>query len=221
MSADYLPLSGIQHFSFCRRQWALIHVEQQWQENVLTAQGRIEHENTHDETRVESRGNLVISRGLRVRSNQLKLQGACDTVEFYQDAQGIPLKGRKGNWQPYPVEYKHGKKGLATHADSLQLCAQAMCLEEMLVCSIPKGAIFYHTTRRREEIIFDNALRKEVQHMAEEMNQLFARGHTPLAKPRTGCKSCSLRDICLPSLIKTASADAYVRQAIKELQQEG
>lgn len=214
---DYLPLSGIQHFCFCRRQWALIHVEQQWQENVLTAEGRIQHENTHDETRVESRGSLVISRGMRVISYQLKLQGACDTVEFHQSETGIPLQGRKGLWQPYPVEYKHGRKGISTRSDTLQLCAQAMALEEMLLCDIPFGALFYQTTRRREEISLDAPLRQEVRQMAEEMNHYFTRGYTPKGKPKTGCKSCSLRDVCLPTLIKASSAAAYLRQAIQDI----
>lgn len=220
MSADrdnYLPLSGLQHFSFCRRQWALIHIEQLWQENVLTAEGRIQHENTHDEYRLESRGDLLISRGMRVISHRLKLQGACDTVEFHQGPIGIPLKGKEGRWQPYPVEYKHGKAGISTQADSLQLCAQAMSLEEMLACDIPAGAIFYHTTRRREEVAFDSALREEVKRMAEEMDALFCRGHTPRVKPKSGCKRCSLRDICLPELIGAQSAKAYLKQAIDEL----
>ena len=216
-SDDYLPLSGIQHFSFCRRQWALIHLEQQWQENVLTAKGRIEHEVTHDETRVESRGKLLISRGMRVMSHQLRFQGTCDTVEFHRAQQGIPLPGREGLWQAYPVEYKHGRPGVNLAADRLQLCAQAICLEEMLASDIPAGALFYHSTRRREELAFDEALRADVTRMAAEMNQAFLRGHTPRVRPRTGCKNCSLKDICLPQLIDKRSAQAYVHQAIEEI----
>lgn len=215
-SDDYLPLSGIQHFSFCRRQWALIHLEQQWHENVLTALGRIEHEVAHDETRVESRGRLLISRGMRVISHRLRLQGACDTVEFRQDDTGIPLPGKTGLWQPYPVEYKHGRPGVNLASDRLQLCAQAMCLEEMLACDIPEGALFYQSTRRREAVAFDENLRNQVRKMAEEMNQAFDRGHTPRVRPKAGCKSCSLKDICLPKLIEKRSAQAYVHQAIAE-----
>lgn len=217
-SDDYLPLSGLQHFSFCRRRWALIHLEQQWEENVLTAQGRIEHENTHDETRVESRGRLQISRGMRVLSHSLRLQGSCDTVEFHQGDTGIPLPGKPGLWQPFPVEYKHGRPGISLTSDSLQLCAQAICLEEMLACDIPRGALFYHSTRRREEVHFDDALRDQVRAMAAEMNQAFARGHTPRVKPKAGCKSCSLKDVCLPKLMETRSAQAYVHQAVAEAQ---
>ena len=218
-SDDYLPLSGLQHFSFCRRQWALIHLEQQWEENVLTAQGRIEHENTHDETRVESRGRLQISRGMRVMSHQLRLQGSCDTVEFHQGSTGIPLPGKTGLWQPYPVEYKHGRPGINLASDRLQLCAQAMCLEEMLACDIPEGALFYQSTRRREPVSFDQELKNQVRTMAAEMNQAFVRGHTPRVKAKQGCKSCSLKDICLPKLIGNRSALAYVHQALAEMQE--
>lgn len=219
-SDSFLPLSGIQHFVFCRRQWALIHIEQLWEENALTAEGKIQHEKTHDEFRLESRGNLVISRGIRVLSNRLRLQGVCDTVEFRQEPAGVPLKGRDGLWQAYPVEYKHGQPGNHSLADSLQLCAQAICLEEMLVGDVLKGALFYHGSRVRKELEFNQDLRVMTQRVAEEMNQLFMKGYTPQVKPRSGCKRCSLKEICLPDLIESASADAYVRQAVLEAQSE-
>jgi len=222
MSADsgndnYLPLSGIQHFAFCRRQWALIHIEQQWAENLLTAEGRIQHEAAHDETRGESRGGLLISRGMRVISHTLRLQGACDVVEFHRDPEGIPLKGKEGRWRPYPVEYKHGKRGIGTEADALQLCCQAICLEEMLLCPVPAGAVFYQSTRRREEISFDAALRQRALSMAEEMNHCFDRGHTPRVKRKAGCNSCSLREVCLPKMLQGGGAASYVRRAIEEV----
>lgn len=216
-SDDYLPLSGIQHFVFCRRQWALIHVEQQWQENLLTAEGRIQHKAAHDEARVETRGDLIVSRGMRVLSHTLKLQGVCDVVEFRRSEAGVPLKGREGLWQPYPVEYKHGRKGVGTRADALQLCCQAICLEEMLLCQVPRGAVFYHQTRQREEIELDDALRAQAYAMAEEMNACFARGYTPNVKPRTGCRSCSLREACLPQMLAKADVAAYVHRAVEEV----
>ena len=216
-SDEYLPLSGIQHFAFCRRQWALIHVEQQWKENQLTAEGRIQHETAHDETRGESRGDLLISRGMRVISHTLRLQGTCDVVEFRRDPQGISLKGKEGLWRPMPIEYKHGMRGIGTEADALQLCCQAICLEEMLLCAIPVGAVFYHSTRRREVIAFDEPLRERVLHMAEEMNEYFARGYTPRVKRKAGCKSCSLIDVCLPKMLQGSGAASYVRQAIEEV----
>ena len=139
---DFLQLSGLQHFKFCRRQWALIHVEKQWAENYHTTDGAIMHENAHDGSFTESRGDLVITRDMRVFSRTLGVSGACDVLEFRRGETGIPLKGREGLWQPYPVEYKRGKPKEGTE-DTLQLCGQAMCLEEMLCCEIPCGALYY------------------------------------------------------------------------------
>ena len=146
---DYLQMSGIQHFAFCRRQWALIHLEQQWAENLRTTEGQLNHARCHDDTRTERRGDLLITRGMRVTSHRLRMSGNCDVVEFRACADGIPLQSTPGRWQPYPVEYKHGH-AKETDADRLQLCAQAMALEEMLVCHIPEGALYYCETKRRE-----------------------------------------------------------------------
>ena len=145
---DYLQMSGIQHFCFCRRQWALIHLEQQWAENLRTAEGRLEHSRCHDATQTERRGDLLITREMKVVSHRLRLSGSCDVVEFRADPEGIPLQHTEGRWQPMPVEYKHGH-AKESDADRLQLCAQAMALEEMLVCSIPQAALYYEETRRR------------------------------------------------------------------------
>ena len=139
-------MSGIQHFAFCRRQWALIHIEQQWQENARTAQGQLDHVRCHDETLSEKRDNVFTVRGMRVFSRKLNLSGACDVVEFHKDKNGISLEGQPGFWLPYPIEYKHGREK-ETDADCLQLCAEAMALEEMLVCGIPAGALYYIETR--------------------------------------------------------------------------
>lgn len=136
MTLQPIPLSALQHFVFCRRQWALIHLEQQWAENTRTAEGELMHRRAHDEKQIEKRGDLLLWRGLHVRSERLGLSGLCDVVEFHQDPQGIPLPGYDGLWQPYPVEYKRGRPK-PHDADQLQLCAQALCLEEMLLCAIP------------------------------------------------------------------------------------
>ena len=139
---DCLMISGLQHFRFCRRQWALIHIEQQWAENLRTVEGNLLHERAHNEQLRESRGYLLIVRGLRVQSLTLGLTGQCDVVEFRRDdTRGVTLCGKEGAWLPYPVEYKHGA-AKQDGRDALQLCAQAMCLEEMLVCEIPSGALF-------------------------------------------------------------------------------
>ena len=124
---DFLQLSGLQHFKFCRRQWALIHIENQWAENYRTTDGKILHENAHNGDFSESRGDVLITRDMRVFSPTLGVSGACDVLEFHRRSVGIPLKGKEGVWQPYPVEYKRGRPKEDT-ADTLQLCCQAMCL---------------------------------------------------------------------------------------------
>ena len=180
---EYLLMSGLQHFVFCRRQWALIHLEQQWSENLRTAEGRLEHARCHDTTQTERRGSLLITRGMRVVSHRLRMTGACDVVEFSRQENGIPLAGHPGLWQPYPVEYKRGKPGV-THGDALQLCGQALCLEEMLCCTIPAGAVYYGEPRRREQVVFTEELRAEVRAALTEMHQYAQRGYTPKVKPR-------------------------------------
>lgn len=211
---DYLPLSGIQHFAFCRRQWALIHIENQWAENERTVDGIIMHEKAHSGD-AESRGDVVIMRALRVFSATLGVSGECDVVEFNRNADGISLNGHDGLWQPYPVEYKRGKPK-EHNADEMQLCAQAMCLEEMLCCTIPCGALFYGEPRRRTEVEFTPELRRAVEDSLNEMHDYYKRGYTPKAKPRKGCSACSLKEICLPKMVQRKSVAAYVEGALNE-----
>lgn len=211
---DYLPLSGIQHFAFCRRQWALIHIENQWAENERTVDGIIMHEKAHSGD-AESRGDVVIMRALRVFSATLGVSGECDVVEFHRNADGISLNGHNGLWQPYPVEYKLGKPK-EHNADEMQLCAQAMCLEEMLCCTIPCGALFYGEPRRRTEVEFTPELRRAVEDSLNEMHDYYKRGYTPKAKPRKGCSACSLKEICLPKMAQRKSVAAYVEGALNE-----
>jgi len=211
---DWLALSGLQHFAFCRRQWALIHIEQQWEDNYLTTAGSLEHDRAHDYSESETRGSLLIMRDLRVFSRRLGITGACDVVEFRQSEAGVPLHGRSGTWLPYPVEYKHGAPK-QTDADRLQLCAEAMCLEEMLACAIPEGALFYQQTRHRERVSFDESLRNRIVTMTGEMHDLFARGHTPKVRPSKACRACSLRDVCLPKLVRTRSARQFIEEAVR------
>lgn len=212
---DYLQLSGIQHFAFCPRQWALIHLENLWQENLQTAQGQLLHQRCHDAGQDESRGDLLILRDLRISSPSLGLSGACDVVEFHRDPKGVSLQGRDGLWMPYPVEYKRGKPK-PHQADELQLCAQAICLEEMLCCSIPEGALFYGEPRRRQTVTLDESLRQTVKEMAEQMHQYAQRGYTPKVKPKKGCSACSLKDLCLPVLCKNRSAAQWTAQRLEE-----
>lgn len=211
---EFLQLSGLQHFRFCRRQWALIHIEQQWAENFRTTDGAIFHENAHNGEMTESRGDLLITRDMRVFSAALGISGACDVLEFHRGESGIPLRNRDGLWQPFPVEYKRGKP--KTHnADELQLCAQALCLEEMLCCEIPKGALYYGEPRRRTDVVFTPELRQEVRSLLEEMHALYARGHTPKVKAGKNCNACSLKELCLPKLMKSRSVTAYLRRGME------
>lgn len=219
-SEDYLQMSGIQHFSFCRRQWALVYLEQQWSENLRTAEGRLEHERAHDDTLTEKRGGLLIIRGMRVVSHRLRLSGECDVVEFRADEDGVELYGREGRWLPMPVEYKHGASK-ENDADRLQLCAQAMALEEMLFCDVPRGAIFYVSSRHREYVDISPELRDKAAAMAGEMNEYFRRGYTPKVKPAKHCNACSLKELCLPSLYRHADSGKYVREHIEEAMGDG
>lgn len=205
----YLPLSGIQHFAFCRRQWALIHIENLWAENVRTVEGSILHERAHDETQTESRGDNLILRGLRIASKKLGLSGACDVVEFRRHPDGVPLQGREGLWLPCPVEYKRGSPK-EDDCDQLQLCAQAMCLEEAFVCEIPEGSLYYGEIRRRQRVPFTPEMRRRVESMAAEMHACFDRRHTPSARPTKACSACSLKDLCLPKLTKREFVSAYI-----------
>ncbi|MCI6567852.1 CRISPR-associated protein Cas4 [Dysosmobacter sp. HCP28S3_G4] len=206
---DFLQLSGLQHFKFCRRQWALIHIEDQWHENYFTVDGSLLHETAHNAEARESRGDLLILRGLPVFSRTLGVSGQCDVVEFHRDPEGVPLQGREGLWRPFPVEYKRGKPK-AHSADELQLCAQAMCLEEMLCCDIPRGALFYGEPRRRTAVDFTPELRQEVRDCLEEMHRLYDRGYTPKVRQGSMCRACSLKDLCLPSLTRRRSVAEYL-----------
>lgn len=211
---DFLQLSGLQHFKFCRRQWALIHIENQWKENYRTTDGEILHENAHNGSFSESRGDRLITRDMRVFSSSLGVSGACDVLEFHRGESGIPLKGKAGLWQPYPVEYKRGKPKVNT-VDALQLCGQAMCLEEMLCCEIPVGALYYGEVRRRSEVTFTEELRREVRTLLGEMHGLYERGYTPKVKPTKSCNACSLKELCLPKLMRQKSVKAYLRQGME------
>lgn len=211
---EYLMLSGIQHFQFCQRQWALIHIEQQWQENVKTIEGQYIHEKADQPFLREKRGNKLIVRAMPIRSHELKTTGICDVVEFVRDDElGIELHGETGKYIPVPVEYKRGKpkKG---QEDVVQLVAQAICLEEMLACEVNKAYLFYDEIKHRVEIQITNDMREEVHRIFKQMHQYFQRQYTPKVKPGKHCESCSLKDICLPELDKTISVRRYLERYI-------
>ena len=214
---DWLQLSGLQHFAFCRRQWALIHIENQWAENFRTVDGHLMHERVHDQEFRESRGDRLTVRGLAIRSAQLGISGQCDAVELQRDPDGISLRDREGLWQPYPVEYKRGKPK-EDNADELQLCAQAMCLEEMLCCTVPEGALYYGEPRRRTVVLFTPELRQQVRDSLTEMHQLYQRRYTPKVKPSKACNACSLKDLCLPKLMSRKKVADYLSAAMEGLE---
>lgn len=215
---QYRMISELQHFIFCRRQWALIHLEQEWDENRLTAEGEVIHKNAHDEDFREKRTDTLIVRGLRVASRELGVTGQCDVVEFVRCAEGedgAVLHGHRGIWKVVPVEYKHGSEKY-DECDTAQLCCQAMCLEEMLACRIPAGFLYYHKTRRRVDIEFTDDLRKLVKNTLLQIHQYASRGLVPHVKPGKFCKSCSLSSVCLPELQEKESVKEYYEAQLRE-----
>lgn len=213
---DYLILSEIQHYAFCPRQWALTHIEGQWADNVYTVDGDLMHEKVHGDLSGEKRRDLLIIRGMKVVSHTLGITGICDVVEFHASPDGVSLSGRKGKWRPVPVEYKRGKPK-EHDADALQLCAQALCLEEMLACSIPEGYLYYNEIRHRQAVMLTEDLRQRVREGFAQMRALLERGHTPKVKPRPACRSCSLLEVCLPGLNKSPSVSTYMWQLYEEV----
>lgn len=200
------PLSALQHLAFCPRQCALIHLEGAWAENLLTAEGRVLHERV-DEAPGETRRGVRVARGVALRSLRLGLIGKADVVEFRARRSGPP--------QPYPVEYKRGKPK-PHDADRVQLCAQALCLEEMLGVPVPRGALFYGEPRRRQEVAFDDALRARTEETAHALHALLAGGVTPPPEPGPKCRSCSLEPICLPKASAGRSAAGWLARALRE-----
>ncbi len=212
---EFLQLSGIQHFAFCRRQWALAYLEMQWQENVRTVEGKLLHEKAHDASIKEKRGDLLIVRALPVHSREIGISGECDVVEFHKSKDGAPLFGQKEKYRAVPVEYKRGSPK-KDDIDALQIAAQALCLEEMLCCEFPFGYIYYGETRHREKISFDDALRKKVRDLFLEMHKYDAQQYTPKVKRSKKCNACSLKDVCLPVLNQDISVKDYICRRIGE-----
>lgn len=212
---EYLMLSGIQHFIFCRRQWALIHIEQQWEENYRTVDGDIMHRNAHDASFHEKRGDLIIARGMAVSSPYLGISGECDIVEFRRSREGMPLAGQSGKFTVTPVEYKRGGPK-ENESDKMQLAAQAMCLEDMLCCRITAGYLYYGETKRRLKVDMDDGLRERTRQTIQEMHDLFRRGYTPKVKRTKACNACSLKNVCLPALCGRKTASEYMRLHLNE-----
>jgi CRISPR-associated exonuclease Cas4 len=212
---ELLSLSGIQHYYFCKRQWALIHIEQQWSENRATAEGKVLHEKADDPFFTESRKNTFISRAIPLVSYKLGFYGIADIVEFVSSKTGVSVKEREGRWIPNIVEYKHGKPK-EDERDIVQLVAQAVCLEEMLGYKLGSADFFYNETKRRTKIEITEALRNQVEDLSIEMHKVYSDKITPRAESGKHCKSCSLVDICMPRLTsKKANVANYIEKYTK------
>ena len=214
---ELLPLSGLQHLAFCERRWALIHLEQQWEENLFTAEGKLLHEKAHS-AEIESRPDVLIRRTLPLRSFRLGISGQADIVEFLpcEPAEpGVPMPRRKGLWKPYPVEYKRTRDKHGSMAYRIQLCAQAVCLEEMLQVPVPAGAVFDGKAKRRDVVNFDDPLRQEVEQLAARMHQILLSGKNPQAVYAKKCEGCSMKPVCLPSVVESANASRYLTRAVE------
>lgn len=207
---NFLQLSGIQHFAFCKRQWGLIHIDGIWEDNDLTASGNIVHRNVDEGISKEKRNDLRILRSLRVVSYELRLSGICDVVEVYHTEDGL--------LSVFPVEYKHGSPK-RSDCDRVQLCAQAMALEEMFDIPVTSGAIYYHTIRRREDVQISEQLRDLTRTLAGEMHRFFDEGKVPAPKFDSFCVSCSIYNRCLPeTTYRQSSVKSYFnnkRESIK------
>jgi len=205
---EFLQLAGIQHFCFCRRQWALIHLEQAWEDNVRTKEGDMLHMNVDDPFFVEKRGDVITSRSVPVHSHALGLSGICDMVEFKESPLGTSIYGRRGKYMPCPVEYKVGSPK-QNMSDLMQLCAQAMSLEEMFNVDISTAFIYYARPKKRMLVEITKNLREDTVLLSKEMHDSFRAGITPKANRTKVCKECSLYDVCLPDLSEKLSVTDY------------
>jgi len=208
--SDFIALSALQHYVFCPRQCGLIHLEQVWSENLYTAEGRTMHERA-DSAETSYRQGVKVTRSVALRSLALGVSGIADVVEWHR---------HKDGFKPFPVEYKRGKPK-KHDADKVQLCAQAMCLEEMRSCKISAGALFYGQTMRRLDVAFDDSLRSKTIAAATGIHELFLSGITPSPEYGQKCKLCSLIDHCLPQVLdKKSSASRYVQKLCYELSED-
>ncbi|MEI3613364.1 CRISPR-associated protein Cas4 [Pseudogracilibacillus sp. SO30301A] len=208
-------ISGIQHYEFCKRQWALIHVEQQWEENVRTVEGQHIHKRADQPFLREKRKNKLVVRGMPIQSKSLKVTGICDVVEFIQEDKGVEIFGEKGKYIPVPVEYKRVKPK-SQESNLLQLTAQAICLEEMLVCEVKIGFLFYNEVKQRIEVPITEKLQDKFKKVVSEMHEYYSKRYTPKVKIGNHCRSCSLQNICLPTLMNKRSVKSYIEGMINE-----
>jgi len=200
---QFIQLSALQHYVFCPRQCALIHVEDVWDENLYTVRGGILHEKVDTDTH-ETRGALKTVRGLRIHSFRVGIAGRADVVEFYKS------KDRSDGMEVVPVEFKSGQPKHDV-SDKVQLCAQALCLEEMLNTPVNRGVFFYGRIRRRVQVEIDSQLRKQTEEVIAAVHDIVSRKHVPQAKYMEKCRRCSLLDICQPKAMNERKLHNYLR----------
>lgn len=211
---DMLMLSGIQHYMFCPRQWALIHIEQVWEENKLTAEGKLLHKNVDNPEYRQKNGERITLRRVPIASKELGLYGFSDAIELLPSndpTTSIRHPRHPGHWIPFPIEYKHGHAKI-NQADEVQLTAQAMCLEEQYQIAIKKGALYYGETHSRITIEINDELREIVKLCTEEMHKMFSNGIIPIARKKKYCNSCSLFNICIPNNKSISSVSSYLKK---------
>ncbi|MBR0037977.1 MAG: CRISPR-associated protein Cas4 [Bacteroidales bacterium] len=215
---DMLMLSGIQHYMYCPRQWALIHIEQQWDDNRLTAEGNLLHQNVDNPAYRQKNGGVITLRAVHIASHTLGLYGISDAIELIPsdtEENAITHPRYIGYWRPYPIEYKRGRRK-PDERDEVQLAAQVICLEEMYGIHIPEAALFYNETRHREIVIIDGRLRQLTSELSEAMHKTFTSGITPKVKEQYKCGNCSLLDICAPEWTKKTSVSHYIKNFFDE-----
>ena len=213
-----LMLSGIQHFRFCPRQWALIHLEQQWADNRLTAEGTQQHQHVDDAFYRQKCGDHIALRSVNLASHELGLYGISDVIELHptdDEANSISHPSYPGRWIPYPVEYKHGRPK-RNEVDEVQLAAQVICLEEQYSIHLHWGAFFYHETRHRQEVEITPYLRDIVRQCARDMHDVFKSGHLPAIQQGKYCQRCSLSDLCMPDTANLPAASTYLKRNLYE-----
>ena len=211
-------LSGIQHYMFCPRQWALIHIEQQWAENRLTTEGQLLHKNVDNPFYRQKNGDTITLRSLHIASKRLGLYGITDAVELIPSdspEDSITHNRYPGYWKPYPVEYKRGHSK-PDERDEVQLAAQAMCLEEMYGINIPYGALYYDEVKHRETIAISDGLRRTTQQCAKQMHDIFKSGIMPKPVKASHCRNCSLKDICIPEMSDCTQVKTYLNKNLYE-----
>ena len=216
---DMLMLSGIQHFMFCPRQWALIHIEQQWSENQLTAEGRLLHKNVDNPFYRQKNGGVVTLRSVPIFSKSLGLYGYTDAIELRPSdtKEGCIIHPKYPNhfWKPCPIEYKRGHSK-PDERDKVQLAAQVICLEEFYEIKIETACLYYGETNRRELVTVDDDLRNLTQHCADEMHDIYKTGIIPAAIKNRSCQSCSLVDVCMPKMASKLKVSNYLKKSLYE-----